>query len=98
MLTAATQPIALPRWVIGVLLLACAEIIVIGSVAFWAFLTANSVTQIEPFTAERRAEILEDQPGGTFVNAGTYRRCVNGQVWFYYADGLQGTYGRGCWR
>ena len=91
------KPVVLPAWVVGSMALASGIIIAAGiflAVVLWGSLVPQHVAFSEPERTELRNEI----PGGTFVNSGTYRACVRGQFWFYYAGGRSTTFGDSCWR
>ena len=68
----------LPRWLVGWWALS------LGIV--WAFglylVVATLVSRAEPaFTRDQRAQLVEDYPGGTFLDDHTYKWCA-GQVWW----------------
>jgi len=87
----------MPRWLQGLVLFTCSINILTGIILFWAFLTINYGNP-EPFTNQERVELLEAVPGGKFINAGTYRLCINGLETYYYSSGRSGSFQNGCWR
>jgi len=88
----------MPRPLQAAIWLTCATNIVGAAILFWAFLMSNNTSQIQPFTDEDRTELAQNHPGGTYINKGTYRVCINNVIWFYHADGMQSSYSSPCWK
>lgn len=92
-----TREMRVPAWVFGMMAFAAGIWSVIGIVVVLAAFQAN-IVQPQPFSAEERRMLEDGMPGGTFINGGTYRRCVNGSVWTFYSGGAQANYGQPCWK
>jgi hypothetical protein len=87
----------MPKWLQGFVLFTCGINIMTGIVLFWIFLTIN-YSKPTPFTNQERVELIDNFPRGKFIDAGTYRVCINGIENFFYANGRSGSFNAGCWQ
>jgi len=52
----------------------------------------------DAFSQADRSELEMYWPGGTYLNASTYRLCFEGRYWYFRSDGARYDAAEKCWR
>lgn len=93
---ALSQPILMPRWVVGSIVLACWSWLVIAAVACLALLSQLPIAGEPPFTPRQRAYLEELWPEGVYTGAAQFRYCNGGVFWFIDSSTRQWSFNNPC--
>lgn len=52
----------------------------------------------DPFADDAKRDLETYWPGGTYLNASTYRLCFEGHYWYFRSDGARFDTRETCWK